>query len=278
MADKKTSTGLAKVASEEQLAALRGEFPSEPGFVRIQLPRLGLVSQDQTEGKGKNMKVIAEAGTFYVERQSDEVDEETKQKTWERTDIGTEVSGIILYQRKQLRMYDEDTELYTSSPVFDSDSEVLPLFCEKKEVDRGTPKDLKEKYKYTDKNGKVRSKLEDNRILYVLVDGEMLQLNLRGTSMFAYMSYARTTTPNTVVTTFSSEQKEKGSIEWNQMSFTAERGINGAEAEEVMKHTAEIKRGIVSEKGYFAAQQSSGKREDETEEEHQERLEKEKNF
>lgn len=272
----KKSTALAKVASEEQLMTLQQEFPSEPTFNRILLPRFGLVSQDVTEGKGKNMKVITEAGTLFFERQTEEIDEETGKKSWEREELGDTVEGIILYQRKQLRMYDEDTEQYTSSPVYDSEDEELPLFCDKKEVNRGTPKDLKAEYQFTDDKGKTKSKLEDNRILYVLIEDEMYQLNLRGTSMFAFMSYARSVTPPTVITSFSSEAKEKGKIEWNQMSFEAVRTLTGKEADDVIERVQEIKQGIAAEKGFFAAQQ--GKRDDETQEEYEERMAQEKDF
>lgn len=246
------NTEVAVVASEGALAVLRDFYPVEQGFQRTFYPRLGMYSQDVTEGKGKSMKVVAEAGTFYIEKQTDEVNEEGK-KIWEKKEIGTEIEAIVLFQRKQLKFY--DGENYTSSPVYDSEEEILPLFCNKVEVDRGTVKELKsrEKYQGTTAKGKATSKLEENRVLYVLYDGEVYQMNLRGTSMFAFLTYSRKVTPNTVVTIVRSEAKENGAISWNQMTFEAKRVITGPEAEQVISHLEDIKGEIGAEKGYFAS-------------------------
>jgi hypothetical protein len=262
---------LANVASDKQLAELQSEFPTEPTFNRIFLPRLGLVSQDKTEGKGKKMKVVAEAGEFFIERQTEEVNPDTGYKIWERDEIGEEFEGVILYQRKQLRMYDENTEKYSSTPIYDNEDEVLPLFCDKKQIEKGTPQELKAIYEYEGDNGRMKSKLEDNRIVYVLYKGEMYQMNLRGSSMYSYMSYTRKTTPNTVVTTFNSEAKEKGSIEWNQMTFDAKRPLSSKEADEVIAKTVEIKEAIVAEKAHFANKNEEGQRDDETDKEYKAR-------
>lgn len=245
---------VALVASDKELATVGAEFPSEPQFSRVLLPRLGLISQDKTEGKGKAMKVVAEAGTFYIEKQTEETDEDGK-KIWEREEIGTNLEAIILYQRKQLRMYDEKTEKYTSSPVYDSEEEIIPIFCDKQEVGKGTPAQLQAKYLYTPKGSdKQKSALEANRIVYVLYQGEVFQLNLRGTSMYSYLSYARKVTPNTVVTKFDSIAKENGDIAWNQMIFEALRKLSPQEVKDVRKAIEEIKQGISQEKGFFAGQ------------------------
>jgi hypothetical protein len=65
---------LANVVSEETLVALQESYPVEQNGQRIILPRLGLVSQDQTEevknpktGK-KEIKIITEAGTFFTRK------------------------------------------------------------------------------------------------------------------------------------------------------------------------------------------------------------------
>lgn len=251
MKDKK-ETAIVNVASEESLALLRANFPAEQGFQRTFLPRLAMYSQDKTEGKGKAMTVVAEAGTFYTEKQTDEENDEGK-KVWDKTEVGTEIEGIIIYQRKQLRHYDESTEQYTSSPVFDSNDDIIPLFCNKQEIARGTATELKARPEYQyEKDGKIKSKLEDNRILYVLYDGEVYQMNLRGSSMYSYMSYTKQLNPSTCLTRFSSEAKEKGTIAWNQMTFTKVRDLSQEEAEEVIGKQQEIMSGIMEEKRYFA--------------------------
>jgi hypothetical protein len=243
------------------IESLKNSFPVEKGFNKIILPRIGMYSQDVVEGKGKNMTVVAEAGTFYTEVQTDELDEEGR-KVWKKTEIGSTFKGVILYKRKQLRMYDEQTELYTSSPVYDNDDEVLPLFCNKNEVTRGTPEQLKAKYNYQTKDGKTRSKLEDNRILYVLYNDEVYQLNLRGTSMYAYKTYERkVSTPSLVLTVFGSESKEKGTIAWNQMTFEVFSHLTSPELSNVQKKVSEIKEAVVLEKQFY----SPAKQDDELE-------------
>jgi len=244
---------LATSANDSVLAALQESYPVEQGGNRIILPRLGMVSQDQVEGKGKKMKVVTEAGTFYTDKPTGEEDPDTGKKIYKKTELGSEIEGVILYQRKQLKMYDSKTEMYTSSPVYDNDDEIVPIFCNKEEVKRGTPKELQANYEYTDENtGKVRSKLEVNRILYVEFNGEIYQMQLRGSSMFSFLNYTRKVLVPSVLTTFSSESKEKGKIVWNQMSFTPKRKLGQKEVEEVLQKIGEIKRAVDLERAQYS--------------------------
>lgn len=245
-----------KPIDEETFAILRESYPVEQGGGnKIFLPRLGMVSQDKVEetgtGRNKTIKVIAPAGEFFIENQTEEVDENGK-RMWDRKELGDTIEGIILYQRKQLKMYDEKTEQYTSSPVYDDESEIVPLFCDKVEVAKGTPEELKAKYQYTADNGKTRSKLEDNRILYVLYDGEVYQMNLRGSSMYSFMTYARSVLVPSVITQFSSESKEKGTIAWNQMTFTAVRPLGQKEALDIAGRVQEIRSTVEAEKAQYS--------------------------
>jgi hypothetical protein len=251
----KKETAVAVAPSAEALAALKNNFPQDPGYNRIQLPRIVFKSQDVTEevrvnGK-KQIKVITEAGTFLFERETDELDDSGK-KVWEKEEIGPELEGIIIYQRKQLRMYDETTEEFSSSPIYDEDTEVLPLFCNKAEVAKGTPAELKAMYAYTDDNGKEKSKLEENRVLYVLIKDELYQLSLRGSSMYSYLGYTRKTLVPSVVTLMSSESKVKGSIAWNQMTFTPKVALLEDQIQDVLARQAEIKAAIAEEKSHFS--------------------------
>ncbi len=244
-------TELANVMSQDTLALLRESFPVEPSFNRTLLPRLSLVSQDVTEGKGKAMKVITEAGTFLTEKETEEKNEAGK-KIWAKEEIGTEIEAIIFFKRKQLKFY--DGEKYTSSPVYDTDDQIIPLFKDKQEVDRGTPAELKSRPIYQGKSakGKDISKLEENRVLYVLYKGEPYQMNLRGNSMYAFMSYSKSVVIPSVVTKMSSEAKENGAIAWNQMTFEAVRSLNEKEGQEVVIRLKEAVESIKQEKEYFA--------------------------
>ena len=252
------------VLSDEQAAALRAEFPVEESFQRTLLPRLGMYSQDKTEGKGKNLTVVAEAGVFFVEHQTEEVDEETGKKVWEKTELGTEIEGIILYQRKQLRFYDSGEQLYTSSPIYDTDDEVIPLFKNKVEVAKGTPKQLQSLYPGTTLKGKPKSKLEDERVVYVLgtFNGEpaVYQLGLRGTSKYEYMNYTKSLgiiPPAAVLTRFNSEPQKQGTTEWNKMTFAQARRITPEESNAVLAHIRDIKAGIAAEKAFFGNRDTS---------------------
>lgn len=251
--------------SEETLALLRNEFPVDAAFERKYPPRISLLSQDKTEevknpktGK-KEINVIAEAGTFSIERQSDDVDEVTGKKLWEKTEIGTELEGIILFNRKQLRYYDKTTDSFIQSPIYDQDDEIIPLRSNGAEIDRGTPKELQAKYPGLSAAGKPKSKLEDYRILYVLFkeedrDPEMYEIAIRGTSMYAYRDYVKVARPSVpaVITSFGSEYQKNGATEWHKMTFAVVRPITAVEANQVLALTQDLKAGIAEQKAFFA--------------------------
>ncbi len=238
---------------QELIDAVKNNMPMENSFQRLLLPRLGMFSQDKTEGKGKAMKVVNEAGTFYIERETDEINDAGK-KVWKKEEIGKSLEATVVFYRRQLSMYDNDTNKYTSSPIYDNDEEIIPLFCDRKEVEKGNAKELKAKYKFIDpKTGKTKSKLEDNKILYVLYQGELYQMTIKGTSMFSFMTYVRSITPPTVLTGFDSEAKKSGVTEWNMMNFKTLRTLNTEELTSVVSFQNQIKFAISSERAYFAS-------------------------
>ena len=245
---------LAVTASNEVLAQLASSYPQEEGGRGITLPRLGMYSQDKTietgTGRNKKIEVVAAAGEFFIEHETDEVDENGK-KLWKKDELGTEIEAIIFYKRHQLRLYDESTGEYTNSPVYDSKDEIVPLFKNKKEVARGTPDELKAMYMY-EKQGKRRSALEDNRILYILYKGDAYQMNLRGSSMYSLLSYEKTVQAPTVLTKMSSELCENGGITWNKMTFKDVRKLTGEEAEKVMNLQKEAAQAVVLSKASYA--------------------------
>ena len=244
--------------NQELLNQIAGNMPAERSFQRLLLPRLGMYSQDQTietkEDKGKKkIELISEAGTFYIENESEELNE-TGKKVWAKTDIGDIIEGVIVYYRKQLSMYDIATEKYTNSPVYDNDEDILPLFCEKKEIAKGTQAELKAKYKFIDpKDGKPKSKLQDNKILFILHKGELYQMAIKGTSMYSFSSYLRGVVPPTVLTSFNSEAKSQGTTNWNMMTFKQIRKLADNELEEVLNYQTMIRNSIKAEKDYFAS-------------------------
>lgn len=241
------------------LAELAQSYPQESGVNRLLLPRLTFKSQDVMEGKGKSKKVVIEAGTFFTERPTDEKNEEGK-NIWDKTELGLEIEGIIVYRRKQLRFYDEPNDVYYSTPIFDDVNEVVPLFKGKEKYATGTTAQLKALFEFVNEEGKTRSKLEDNMVLYIIYADELYQMSLRGSSMYSFRDYEKKASPsvNTVLTVFNSEPQEKGSIQWNQMMFKAVRTINAEEAHLVVEYRDKIKEAIEAEKAYYAqAQQAS---------------------
>ena len=238
----KKSTEVANVASEQSIATLNQEYPKEQSFSRILLPRIVFLSQDKTEGKGKAMKVIAEAGTFFSEK-PDENGE------WEKEELGKEISVNIIYHRRQLRYWDASSESFINSPVYDTDEDIVPLFQDKKQIDKGTQKELQSKY--PPKEGRKMSALEDERILYVLYEGEAYQMSVRGGSKWSFLTYARSINPSAVLTTITSEDKENGSITWNQMVFTKNRDITEDEAKDIIAKVTDIRTAINSEKAFY---------------------------
>lgn len=243
------NTQVSVTLTDDQRALLGQLTPQEQGYTRISLPRLGMYSQDKFEGKGKSAVLVKEAGMFYTEVPPTEKDGE-----WTKQELGTQMEGIVLYHRKQLSYYDNATEKYTSSPIYDMPEDVIPLFLDGKEVQRGTPAELKAKYAYTDPDdGKVKSKLEDMRVLYILKDGQVYQMSLRGSSMWSFSKYAKSCLVSSVLTRFCSESKENGSIAWNQMTFDALREITPEEASVVIDNLQKITTSIAEEKAYFAS-------------------------
>jgi hypothetical protein len=241
------------VQSEDILAQLGEAFPAPEIAPKIILPRLGMFSQDVTKKVGKKIEVLHEEGTFYTERESEEKNDEGK-FVWEKEEIGEEADVIILFKRKQLQMYDEATEEYTSSPVYDTDEEEVPLFCDRKEVNRGNPKDLIAEYQYTDKDGKVKSKLSEDTILYVKYEGEIYQLNLRGSSKWSFSNYQRDLRGKpvpSVVTHMVGEHQEKGKITWSKILFSEARELSNKELVEVLADVERIKNTIAVEKKQF---------------------------
>ena len=256
----KQTTALSKPMSDEVREQLDAAFPQEASALRIQLPRFAMVSQDVTEevknpktGK-KEINVVTEAGMFFTEHQTDELDENGKKK-WDHEEIGMEVPEIIiLFERKQLRHYDSANKQYTSSPIYDNADEILPLWKDKKEVARGTPAELRTlpQFQGLTAAGQPTSKLEENRILFVRYNGEDYQWTVRGSSMYEWLKYKKTTKPNQVVTALGSEAKQNGSTAWNQTTFKAVRPLDRDESEEILAKVMDIQKAISIEKESYA--------------------------
>lgn len=241
------------------LEQLRNSQPVEDRFTRMQIPRLGMFSQDKLEDSvdtetGKKKKdIVNEAGVFFLEKETEELDEDGK-KIWTKEEIGKSIDVTIIYNRKQLKMYDAKNNIFTSSPIYDDNNEIITLFANKEKVATGTPDELKKKYEFKGEDGKIKSSLKDNRILYVIYNGELHQLNIGGSSMYSFLEYARKVSPaiSAVETTLNSESKVNGSIAWNQMTFKKLRDLSNEEALSALDLVNQIKDAVSAEKAFFS--------------------------
>lgn len=251
MADKKKKLD---VASDDLMAQLSDSYAQESSGGRITLPRIEFTSQDKVKetgtGKSKKIEILEAAGTFSIARETDEKDTEGK-TVWSREEVGEEIEIQVVLKRYQLKMFVKE-EGWVSSPIYDSHDEVVPLFKGKQKIATGTPAELRAKYEFTGEDGKVRSKLEENRVLYVIHEGELFQMNLRGTSMYEFLRYERTTIAPTAITRVSSEPRENGSTKWNAQTFSKVRPVSTAEAELGVEKKNELLELIAASKQRFA--------------------------
>lgn len=242
--------------TQELTTELQGEslLPKENTFVRRTFPRISFTSQDVTEGKGKAMKVITEAGTFFTEKPTDETDEKGK-KVWEKKEIGSELEGVIFFTRKKLSYYDQPNNKFFTSSYYDQDTDLIPLWSDGKKVAEGTKKELQAPYYYIKEDGKQACRLKENKVLYVWYEGEVYELTVGGTSMFEYSSYYKTWNgePNKNMTKMTSVGMENGAISWNKILYTRTRQLNQDEWDITRNLAASMLQGIAEEKAYFSS-------------------------
>ena len=234
-----------KELTEEQLAILNNSYPVSEDSNALTLPRFGMLSKDITEttgsGKLKKIEVVEAAGTFFTERDNGETNDEGK-KVWTKTFLkGKTQNVIILYHRRQLRMYDSSLEKFYSTPVYDTADQVLPLYLDKQVVKRGTQAELQAMFPAVTLKGKPSSKLKEDTILFVLFEGEMYQCNLSQSSKWEFKNYGKNRNPSTVITTLDSVEDTFGDNTFSKMTFTEDRKIDGDEFDSVMENQTIIK-------------------------------------
>lgn len=247
---------MSKNTTQEVSTELVGDslLPKENTFVRRTFPRISFTSQDVTEGKGKTMKVTEEAGTFFIERPTEETDDKGK-KVWSREEIGKELEGVIFFTRKKLSYYDQPNNSFVNSSYFDQDTDIVPLWQSGKEIAKGNKKELQAPYMFTKEDGKQSCKLAENKILYVWYQGEVFELTVKGTSMYEYSAYYKTWNgePNKNLTLISSIECENGATVWNKTTYKRVRQLTQEEWDITRGLAAEMLHGIAEERAYFAS-------------------------
>ncbi len=260
-----------KAPSEETLAFLNNSFPvDDRRSGRLTLPRLTMLSKDLTEKvkdpktKKQVINLIQPAGTFYIERQGEEEVEierngkKVKVKPFVKDFFeGVEtIDAIIYFQRKQLRFFDEGTNKWISSPIYDTADQVVPLWMDGKEIHRGTPEQLRSLYPKLTAKGKPSSKLNEEAILYIIYEGEAYQMNISQSSKWEFSDYKKAHHVASVVTTIGSSSEKNGSNEYSKMTFEEARSITADEAELAVEKVKEVMASIESDKAFFSAKET----------------------
>ncbi len=256
------SKELVTTASEAQLAQLKAMYPQEDTYQKIQVARLGMLAKDVVEesgtGKNKTLKVINAMGEFYIETEG--TNEETGEREWVKSFIeGDTIDVLIAYNRKQLSMWDDGLGVYTNTPIYDSADDILPLWEGGKEIARGTPAELQARYPSLTQKGKPSSKLKEVKILYVIYEGEVYQVNLTQSSKWEFLSYSKGINPATVVTTIGSVEETNGSNTYRKMTFKSAGTISAEQAQVVIDTATTIRESVESEKAFYGKMNSEVK-------------------
>lgn len=249
-------------ASAEVLAQLNAMFPQGDSYNRTKFPKLVFKSQTVLD---EDENVVIKAGTFFVERETEEVDEHGKNK-WESVEVGKTLDAHIVYYRKRLQFWDAKEVVFYSTPLYDEEFEVIPLFKAGEYVCEGTPAQLKAMYpkvvevedrKTGEMKQKTVSQLRDARVIYVIFNGELLELTISGTSMYSFLEYLKKFAPQACITTLNSTKEEVGSTKWNKMSFKVLRNPTQEEAVLAVDTINELREAIEHEKQYYAQKRAN---------------------
>jgi hypothetical protein len=247
------------IITAEQLAILNESYSVETQNTRQSFPRFGMLAKDIVEetgtGKNKKIKLVQAAGSFYTEKETDEVetdDDGKAKKSWKKDFFDTEtVQATIIYRRKQLRFYDAGLEKFISSPIYDNSDQVVPLYLDKRQIAKGTPVELQALYPTKTAKGKDSSKLKETYILYILIDGVTYQWNLTESSKWAFLDYARTVNPSTVVTEIGSVEETFGTNTFRKATFTSKGLIDTEVFDTVVEGQNTIKQLVESDKRFY---------------------------
>lgn len=246
------------VLSQEELAVLDESYPVSEGSSRLSLPKFGMLAKDVTKetgtGKNKKIEVIQASGTFYTEKDEGETNEEGK-NVWTKNYLDGETLDVqVVYHRYQLRFYDKGLEKFISSPIYDTADQVLPLFLDKREIARGTEKELQALYPAKTAKGKPTSDLKKMTILYVIYEGEMHQFNLSVSSGWEFGKYKDKRNPSKFITTLSSTEETFGVNTFRKTLFNVARPLaTQEELEEVKSFQDTVKTVVESDSRFLLA-------------------------
>lgn len=256
-----------KIGAEE-LALLDQSYPTQEDGDRLTLPRLGMLSKDIIEetgtGKNKKITVVEAAGTFYTESDLGETNDEGK-KVWTREYIkDEEIDVVITFHRKQLRRFDASLEKFISSPFYDTDDQIIPLYLDRQVIKRGTRQQLQSMYPALTQKGKPTSDLKEDIILFVIYKDQLYQLNLSQSSKYEFLNYKKTVNPSTVVTTLGTKEETFGANTYRKLTFKNKELITKSIFEQVKESQTILKNQVQLDAAFML---NSGETTDEEREE-----------
>jgi len=242
------------------LDALRQAYPQDAAdsYEKKFLPQIRFRAKTVLDDDDK---VVYKAGTFLKVTRSDEQVDGKYEYT--DTNLGQKLTGDVVYARYKLSMYDAGADTYVSTPIFDDkENEVIKLFSAGQEIASGTMKELQAMYKY-EEDGKTKDRLKLQKVLYVIIDGELHEMAIGGGNIYSYGSYTRDLTkaalsPTLVHTEFSSEKTEYGGNKYNQMTFKNVGELTEEEAVANVEVVRDLIEGIKAEKAYYGTDMTGG--------------------
>ncbi len=244
------------VTGGSALEALRASYPqhAEDSYVKVTLPQIRFKAKAVLDEAQEN--VVLKAGTFVLVKRSEEKDANDKY-TFEEAPIGMSVTADVLYERYRLSYYDSANNAYVSSPVFDDTKEVIKLFSGGKEYASGTVAELQAMPEFTiEEDGKKKCKLQLQKVLYMVYNGELHEMTLSLSNGFAWRKYKQENMVPLVHTVFDSKKTEHGGNKYNELTYTVGGYLTEEEALENLTLVNEIKSGIEAEKAFFGKAQA----------------------
>ena len=243
------------VISEEQLNELKDLTGESEGEIhRMQFPRVGftpfskdLAKSAKQEGKDE----FEHAGRFQTTKKNEAGEYEVK-----FTEPLREIEISVILERKKLSYFNDATGSFVSSAEFDFNDEVIPLFEARKRIAQGSVEELQARYLYTDKDGKEKSNLKIEKVLYVKYNGEVYTLTFKGTNMFAYSKYKHSLpkhlSVSTVKTKITNHIEENGAQKWVLCDF---ENVGMLDFKEVLDDVRALRSALITEKALYGGTQ-----------------------
>lgn len=234
---KKTSE---EVLTEEQLARLNAQSGAQSGN-GIHLPILNRISLNGNADAVENEKgelirpAISYRKQIFIDKESDEkpVSEE----------LGSPIEVIFVKSRRRLVARDAKGFQIMSTSQHTSPTSIVTLYKEGKMIDKGTAKDLREKYEDLRTIQETYVLLPDGELGLLIAKGSALGSKTRDESLPTFYEHLQELSKKGGIFTHKtilSGILEKGAKQFYTMTFGIGRPTTSEEQLEVLKHSDEL--------------------------------------